>query len=105
MGNIEFPLNKRYLITGGAGFIGSELVNQLAKENVEIVIVDNLINGKYENIEEKFSHRKKIYILHKRSIIFFIISGTYLDKYVLLTFLLKRYAIIRKIIINGLAKH
>jgi UDP-glucose 4-epimerase len=39
------------LITGGAGFIGSELTSQLARRASAVVIVDNLANGKRENVE------------------------------------------------------
>lgn len=39
------------LVTGGAGFIGSELVRQLAHEDAKIVVVDNLVNGRRENLE------------------------------------------------------
>lgn len=39
----------KYLITGGAGFIGSTLVNRVAKEN-EVVIVDDLSMGDKKNI-------------------------------------------------------
>jgi len=39
-----FMCKKRYLITGGAGFIGSRLVNILSKEN-SIVVIDNLCTG------------------------------------------------------------
>ena len=38
------------LVTGGAGFIGSELVRQLAARGDRVVIVDNLVNGKRENV-------------------------------------------------------
>lgn len=38
-------------MTGGAGFIGSELVRQLAAEGVRIVVVDNLVRGRRENLE------------------------------------------------------
>ncbi|MFS1134181.1 NAD-dependent epimerase/dehydratase family protein [Enterococcus hirae] len=40
----------KYLITGGAGFIGSHLANHLAKEN-NVVVIDNLSMGKKENLE------------------------------------------------------
>lgn len=39
------------VITGGAGFIGSELVRQLAARDAKITVVDNLVNGKRENLE------------------------------------------------------
>jgi UDP-glucose 4-epimerase len=39
------------LVTGGAGFIGSELVRQLAERGDRVVVVDNLVNGKRENLD------------------------------------------------------
>lgn len=41
---------KRALVTGGAGFIGSHLSERLAKEKVEVVIIDNLSTGRISNI-------------------------------------------------------
>ncbi|MBE8986227.1 GDP-mannose 4,6-dehydratase [Nostoc sp. LEGE 12450] len=44
--------NKRILITGGAGFIGSELVHQLiAQRAKQVIVVDNLVNGQRQNLE------------------------------------------------------
>ena len=40
----------KILITGGAGFIGSHLCDALLSENHNLVVVDNLILGKIENI-------------------------------------------------------
>lgn len=41
----------KVLVTGGAGFIGSELVRQLVIEDAKIVVVDNLVNGRRDNLE------------------------------------------------------
>jgi nucleoside-diphosphate-sugar epimerase len=38
------------LVTGGAGFIGSNLSDELIKNNYEVIIIDNLLTGKIENI-------------------------------------------------------
>lgn len=41
----------QYLITGGAGFIGSHLVGRLVQEKQRVRVIDNLSTGKKENIE------------------------------------------------------
>ncbi len=43
----------KVLVTGGAGFIGSHLVDRLIKENHKVVVVDNLSTGKKENLNPK----------------------------------------------------
>ena len=43
----------RCLVTGGAGFIGSNLVDRLIDDGHDVVIVDNLSTGKVENINKK----------------------------------------------------
>ncbi len=43
--------NQKVLITGGAGFIGSNLASKLA-ENNDVIILDNLSTGNMENIKE-----------------------------------------------------
>lgn len=48
--------SEKVLVTGGAGFIGSELVHQLAAGGHDVVIVDNLTNGRRENIAESAGH-------------------------------------------------
>jgi UDP-glucose 4-epimerase len=41
---------KKILITGGAGFIGSHLAEELAKQGYQVVIFDNLRTGKFKNL-------------------------------------------------------
>lgn len=44
------PVMKRVLITGGAGFIGSHLVDALIARGVSVTVLDDLSTGKRENI-------------------------------------------------------
>lgn len=46
-------LKNKVLVTGGAGFIGSNLTNELINKNYDVVVVDNLSSGKKENINPK----------------------------------------------------
>lgn len=40
------------VVTGGAGFIGSHLVDLLVLNNIEVVVIDNLISGNLENLKQ-----------------------------------------------------
>jgi len=40
----------RFVVTGGAGFIGSHIAEALARRGDEVVIIDNLLSGRVENI-------------------------------------------------------
>ena len=52
----------KYLVTGGAGFIGSHLCEYLSKKNHDIVAIDDFSTGSIANIE----HLKKINLINKR---------------------------------------
>lgn len=41
-----------YLVTGGAGFIGSNIVCELVKEGHRVKVIDNFVAGKRENLED-----------------------------------------------------
>ena len=43
----------KYVVTGGAGFIGSNLVNKLVSQEHEVHVIDNFISGKKENCNKK----------------------------------------------------
>jgi len=45
-------LTPNILITGGAGFIGSNLADELIRRGAKVTIIDNLITGFRENLEE-----------------------------------------------------
>jgi len=44
--------NRRVLVTGGAGFIGSHLVDRLLRRGASVVVVDNFFLGKRENLAD-----------------------------------------------------
>ena len=43
----------KYVVVGGAGFIGSNIVDKLVEQNHEVVVVDNFSTGKRENVNPK----------------------------------------------------
>ena len=45
-------ITSKVLVTGGAGFIGSNLVDGLLAHGAKVVVVDNLVTGFRENLEE-----------------------------------------------------
>ena len=48
----------RVLVTGGAGFLGSNLVAKLLQENHEVVVIDNLSMGRIEHLAPFQDHEK-----------------------------------------------
>jgi len=48
---VNFWKNRRTLIAGGAGFIGSYLVEQLVADGAQVTVVDNLEKGSLDNLQ------------------------------------------------------
>jgi nucleoside-diphosphate-sugar epimerase len=45
-------ITSKVLVTGGAGFIGSNLAEELIRQGAKVIIIDNLITGFRENLDE-----------------------------------------------------
>jgi UDP-glucose 4-epimerase len=49
---------RKIVVTVGAGFLGSHLVDKLIKEGEEVIVIDNLFRGQTENIEHHIPNKK-----------------------------------------------
>lgn len=54
----------RILVTGGAGFVGSHLVDRLIKDGHKVVAMDNLITGNVDNLKHHFGNTNFEFIHH-----------------------------------------
>jgi len=54
----------RVLLAGGAGFIGSHLAEALLAEGSSVVVIDNLITGRHQNIEQLIDHPDLQFVEH-----------------------------------------
>ena len=61
MGNFQPPIN---LVTGGAGFLGSHLIDSLLKSGEEVICLDNYFTGRKKNIENWINNPKFELIRH-----------------------------------------
>ena len=59
-----YDSRKRILVSGGAGFIGSHLVDRLLDQGHEVLCVDNLFTGTKRNIEHLHGHPRFEFLRH-----------------------------------------
>jgi UDP-glucuronate decarboxylase len=56
--------HQRILVTGGAGFLGSHLIDRLLADGHEVVCADNLFTGSKRNIAHLFGHQRFEFLRH-----------------------------------------
>ncbi|XP_074661166.1 UDP-glucuronic acid decarboxylase 1-like [Tubulanus polymorphus] len=61
---LTYKDRKRILVTGGAGFVGSHLVDQLMIQGHEVIVVDNFFTGRKRNVEHWIGHENFELIHH-----------------------------------------
>jgi len=59
-----YDSRKRILVTGGAGFLGSHLIDRLLKGGHEVLCVDNLFTGTKRNMEHLHGHPRFEFMRH-----------------------------------------
>ena len=62
--NKKIKLQTRNIVTGGAGFIGSHLINRLLKAGEEVVCLDNYYTGKKSNLDKCLDNKNLEIIRH-----------------------------------------
>ena len=60
----HYSARRRVLVTGGAGFLGSHLIDRLIARGDEVVCVDNLFTGDKRNVEHLHGHPRFEFIRH-----------------------------------------
>jgi len=59
-----YDRRKRIMVTGGAGFIGSHLIDRLLEQGHEVLCVDNLFTGTKRNIDHLHNHPRFEFMRH-----------------------------------------
>jgi UDP-glucuronate decarboxylase len=60
----DYNLEKCHLVTGGAGFLGSHLIDRLLERGDEVICVDNMFTGTKRNITHLLQHPRFEFIRH-----------------------------------------
>jgi dTDP-glucose 4,6-dehydratase len=67
----------RSLITGGAGFLGSHLTDRLLEAGHQVVVIDNLVTGRADNLSHRLGHER--FQLIKQDVTEFLHLSGHLD--------------------------
>lgn len=59
-----YDSRKRILVTGGAGFIGSHLIDRLLEQGHDVLCADNLFTGSKRNIDHQYNHSRFEFLRH-----------------------------------------
>ncbi len=59
-----YDSRKRVLVTGGAGFLGSHLIDRLLEQGHEVLCADNLFTGSKRNLDHLHNHRRFEFMRH-----------------------------------------
>ena len=60
----QYECRKRVLVTGGAGFLGSHLIDRLLERGDDVICVDNLFTGSKRNIEHLLNNPRFEFLRH-----------------------------------------
>lgn len=64
MSTADFLEPRRYMVTGGAGFLGSHLCDRLLAEGHEVLCVDNLFTGRKRNVYHLLNNPRFEFLRH-----------------------------------------
>ena len=60
----SYSMRKRVMVTGGAGFLGSHLIDRLLEAGHEVLCVDNLFTGTRDNLEHLHGNPRFEFLRH-----------------------------------------
>jgi UDP-glucuronate decarboxylase len=68
----SYTLRKRVMVTGGAGFLGSHLIDRLLEKGYDVLCVDNLFTGTKDNIAHHHNNAHFEFMRHDITLPLFV---------------------------------